>query len=244
MPASRSIIIPMFDEAERISATLGALAESSLRDAEFVLVDDGSTDDSRRVAVDQMNVLGIEGKLVALPHRGKGAAVVRGATEASGATIVFLDADLSTDVASVERVVATVEQPGIDIAIGSRRHFDSVIATPQPRARELVGRGFNLLARALRLTTLRDTQCGLKAFTRHAAEVALVPVSTTGFCFDIEVLMTAGRAGLTVVEVPVTWSHDSASAVRVTRDIVPVARELWALHRSARRQGRPFSAAP
>ncbi len=231
MPRARSIVIPMLDEAERIPATLAALAASELGDAELILVDDGSTDRSGPVAVDRIEALALRGRIVSLPHTGKGAAVARGAVEASGETIVFVDADLSTDIVSVERVVATVEQPGVDIAIGSRRHPDSVIATPQPWTRELAGRSFNLLARALGLTTLRDTQCGLKAFTREAAEATLVPVATPGYCFDIEVLLHARRAGLTVVEVPVTWRHDPASAVRFTRDTLPVARELWTLRR-------------
>ncbi len=235
MRRARSIVIPMLDEAERIPATLAALADSALGDAELILVDDGSTDGSGPIAAEGLEALDLRGRVVSVPHRGKGAAVTRGAVEASGDTIVFVDADLSTDIASVERVVEAVEQPGADIAIGSRRHPDSVIATPQPLTRELAGRGFNLLARAMGLTTLRDTQCGLKAFTRDAARATLAPVSTKGYCFDIEVLLHARRAGLTVVEVPVTWRHDPASAIRFTRDALPVARELLALRRVARR---------
>lgn len=221
----------MFDEAARIGATIETLAGGPLADAELVVVDDGSRDDSVRIANETFASVGAAGTVLERDHGGKGAAIAAGAAAAGGEVIVFVDADLSTDVESIVRVRDAVSAEGVDVAIGSRRHPDSVIARTQPWFRGLSGRAFSVAVRAMGLSQRSDTQCGLKGFTRDAAGRTLGAIRSQGYAFDVEVLMLADQAGLSVVEVPVRWEHADGSAVRVARDLVPVTRELLALRR-------------
>lgn len=222
----------MFDEAERIGTTVAALACTEIEAAEIVIVDDGSTDGCGDVASGALADHGLAGQVLRIDHAGKGAAVRAGAAAANGAVVGFVDADLSTDAASVLAVFEAVETVDVDVAIGSRRHPLSVIERAQPWYRTSAGRGFNRLVRALRLSTRLDTQCGLKAFTKAAVAGALTPSVTNGFSFDVEVLLRVDQAGLRVAEVPVKWRHDDGSAVRLQRELVPVVRDLITLRRT------------
>ncbi|MDH3753041.1 MAG: glycosyltransferase [Acidimicrobiia bacterium] len=232
----RSIVIPMFNEANRIAASLARIASDAALTPglELVLVDDGSTDATVAVARQALETSGLSGVVVKRDHEGKGAAVAAGTALARGGVVGFVDADLSTDVDAISAVFDAVEHAGVDIAIASRRLPDSTIARPQPRHRELAGRSFNLVLRALGLTTRSDTQCGCKAFTAEAVEITVSGVTATGFCFDVEVLLRADRADLTVVEVPVAWRHADESSVRLLGDAPSVVRELYRLRRRYR----------
>jgi glycosyltransferase involved in cell wall biosynthesis len=215
----RSLVIPMFREQDRIPATLELLAGSVLDapDTELLLVDDGSDDDTVAVARQKATDLGLCLEVLAEPHRGKGAAVRAGVRRSTGRSVVFTDADLSTGVDDVAACFDAVEG-GATVVVATRTHPDSRVHTRGSTARKLSGWTYNSALRALGLTHLRDTQCGLKGFECTVAHRLFDDLKIEGFAFDIEVLARAERLGVTIQELPVTWSHVPASRVHIARD--------------------------
>ena len=238
---ARSLIVPMYDEAQRISGTLTELASSPLAADryELLLVDDGSTDGTPEIAEKAVAELGLRNVRVirSAMNRGKGAAVRAGMLSAEGATRVFADADLSAGVVDIEACFERVEQPGVDVVYASRAHPDSVITSSQPGHRVMSGRIFNFVLRSLGLTEEVDTQCGLKGFTADAAHTLFTAVTIEGFAFDVEVLALARREGMRVDDMPISWAHVEASRVRPLRDGAAMFRDVVALRRALRRAG-------
>jgi dolichyl-phosphate beta-glucosyltransferase len=210
---SLSIVIPAFNEALRLPETLAQLrkwlAEASYRH-EIVVVDDGSTDGTGEVARET------GGEALVLlrhqPNRGKGCAVRRGMLAATGARRLMTDADLSTPIEELPRLMDELDR-GADVAIGSRAVEGARIEIHQPAYREAMGRVFNQLVQILLLPGLKDTQCGFKLFTARAARQCFGACRLDGFSFDVEALYVARRLGLRVAEVPVVWRNDEASRV-------------------------------
>ncbi|MGY6499530.1 MAG: glycosyltransferase [Acidimicrobiales bacterium] len=248
--ACRSLVIPMYNEAERIGRTLDVVAASVLTDPryEILLVDDGSTDGTADVASACVADLGLDNVRVvrSAMNRGKGAVVRAGMLAAVGESRVFADADLSAGVDDIVSCFDRVEGPGVDVVYASRAHPQSTITVTQPGHRVLTGRLFNLVLRTLRLTEELDTQCGLKGFTADAARRLFTAVTIEGFAFDVEVLALARREGMGVQEMPIAWAHADASRVRPVRDGVAMFRDVVALRRALHRAGpaRPSAADP
>jgi dolichyl-phosphate beta-glucosyltransferase len=211
-PRALSVVIPAYNEARRLPATLARVGEHlAVRGVphEIVVVDDGSSDGTAEVARaggEAVRVLRHE------PNRGKGYAVRRGMLAATGERRLMTDADLSTPIEELSRLETEIDR-GFDVAIGSRAAPGARIEVHQPAYREAMGRVFNLLVQALLLPGLADTQCGFKLFTAGAAEAAFSPARLDGFSFDVEALYVARRRGLKVAEVPVVWRNDAATRV-------------------------------
>ena len=225
-----SVVIPAYNEASRLPATLermlAYLDQQALR-FEVVAVDDGSSDDTaalvEALAADDQRL-----RLLREPHRGKGAAVRSGALAARGAVVLFCDADLCHPVEDLTRLPGYLDRA--EVAIASREgkgaeRFD------EPGYRHLMGRGFNLLVRLLAVRGIQDTQCGLKCFTRIAARELFSRQTIDGFGFDVEILYLAQRRGFRIVEVPITWRSVPASRVDPIRDtlrmVTDVVRVRW-----------------
>ena len=216
-PPSLSVVIPAYNEAERLPPTLArvnAYLSGRGLDYEIVVVDDGSTDRTaeRTLALREPRLV----VLVHHPNRGKGYAVRRGLLSARGERRLVTDADLSTPIEDLVRLEAALDG-GADVAIGSRAVAGANVEVRQPWYREAMGRLFNRLVRGLVLPGLYDTQCGFKLFTAAAAEAAFRPARLDGFSFDVEALYVARRRGLRIAEVPVTWRNDAASRVGLLR---------------------------
>jgi dolichyl-phosphate beta-glucosyltransferase len=209
---SLSVVIPAYNEARRLPATLAtvrAYLQRTNREHEIVVVDDGSRDATAQIAReagDDVRVLRHE------PNRGKGYAVRQGMLAATGARRLICDADLSTPIEDLERLEAEIDR-GRDVAIGSRAVAGARIEVHQSAYREAMGRLFNRLVQALLLPGLHDTQCGFKLFTARAAVGAFSVSSLDGFSFDVEALYVARHQGLRIAEVPVTWRNDAATRV-------------------------------
>ena len=207
-----SVVIPAFNEARRLPATLARVGEhlaAQGRPHEILVVDDGSSDgtaDVARSAGADVRVLRHE------PNRGKGYAVRRGMLAATGARRLMTDADLSTPIEELARLEAELDR-GWDVAIGSRAVAGARVEVHQPAYREAMGRVFNVLVQVLLLPGLADTQCGFKLFTAGAADTAFGACRLDGFCFDVEALYVARRRGLRIAEVPVVWRNDAATRV-------------------------------
>jgi len=216
-----SIIIPAYNEAERLPATLEEayawLTEHFTDDFEIIVVDDGSSD----ATVEKTNAM-----LTTHPHlrllvqpenRGKGAAVRRGMLEANGEVRIFMDADHSTHVRETEKVMSAIEA-GAEVVIASRQHPDSDISVSQSWLREHMGKSFNFIMRSIVGLQMQDTQCGFKAFTAKAADAIFARQKLDGFSFDVELLFLASKLGFKTWEIPVEWINEPNSRVRMLAD--------------------------
>lgn len=209
-----SIVVPAYNEADRILPTLARLIEwldEDGRSAEILVVDDGSSDDTcgvvrSRAASDSRLRLLENGA-----NRGKGYSVAHGVREAQGAWVLFSDADLSTPVEELLKLEAG--RGDAPISIGSRALPDSDLKKRQPFYREMMGRSFNLLVQTLVFPGIQDTQCGFKLFRADVARDLFERRTIDGFAFDVEVLFLARKHGHTVIEIPVVWINDEASRV-------------------------------
>ena len=222
-----SVIVPAYDEADRIGQTVRRLATGLAEVAadgglEIVVVDDGSSDATADAAL----AAGAD-QVVVQPHnRGKGAAVRAGVLAARGRTVAFTDADLAYGPDQVLRVLAAVED-GWDVAIGDRRHPDTRTLVPPSRLRRIGSRAINWLGYAVLLGSYRDTQSGLKAFRSDVARFVFARARVDGFAFDVELLHLVERHQLSLVEVPVEVTNSSRSTVRAARDALRQAGDLF-----------------
>lgn len=249
-PPTLSLVIPAFNEEERLPALLEVLGESAtaaianagMTLAEVLIVDDGSTDRSREI---------LQGAAPRTPrlkpvldyerNRGKGAAFATGVERAEGEYVLLADVDLSTPLEELPKLTEAIGA-GADIAIGSRAVAGAVVERG-PRHRKVLGGAFNGAVRLLTGLRLRDTQNGFKLFPAAAAKRLLAEQTCPGFAFDVELLMRADRAGLRIAEVPVLYMHDSRSSVRVGSASVEMLKDVgrlaWRLRLGRDRDGGP-----
>jgi dolichyl-phosphate beta-glucosyltransferase len=215
-----SLVIPAYNEEERIAASLEkVLAHIAGRgwDAEVIVVNDGSLDHTAQL-VRRFSERHPCVRLLENPgNRGKGYSVRNGMLHARGNLLVFSDADLSTPIAEADQLIAAIER-GCDVAIGSRWIRPELQRERQPLFRQLLGRIFNLLLRIFLGLNFKDTQCGLKAFTRSAAQEIFSRQRIERWGFDPELLFLARRLRFRVEEIPVEWAHDERSKIHPVMD--------------------------
>jgi glycosyltransferase involved in cell wall biosynthesis len=150
-------------------------------------------------------------------NRGKGYSVRHGILQALGEVVMFTDADLSAPIEEAERLFAAIAA-GADIAIGSRWLERTRQTIRQPLYRQLFGRCFNGVTRAVMGLPYADTQCGFKAFTRAAAQTIFQLQTIERWGFDPEILFIALKRGYRIVEVPVSWAHDERTRMSYLKD--------------------------
>lgn len=230
-----SLIIPAYNEELRISATLQHILDYLHRQGEsfeILIVDDGSTDHTRAVVQYFIEHYPQEVKLLKNPrNRGKGYSIKRGVEEATGDIILFSDADLSTPIEEMEKLLPYLKED-YDIAIGSRALPESKIMVHQPWYRENMGKIFNLLVQALVFPGIKDTQCGFKAYKTKVAKELFSQSFIEGFAFDVEILYLARKAKYRVKEVPISWLNSPQSKVH---PLIDSARMFWELLKIRRR---------
>jgi dolichyl-phosphate beta-glucosyltransferase len=190
------------------------------------VVDDGSTDQTALVAEQSFPSWPGFTVLRNPENRGKGFSVKRGVLQARGRYILFSDADLSTPIQELEKLLAAIED-GYDIAIASRAHRESNVCVHQPWYRKMMGRIFNKLVRLFAVSGISDTQCGFKCFKRQAARVIFQQQRLNGFSFDVELLYLAQKAGYSIKELPVVWINSPLSRVRPLHDSFHMLVDLW-----------------
>jgi glycosyltransferase involved in cell wall biosynthesis len=237
-PLDLSIVIPVFNEAQRLPKTIEHIAAylntSPLR-TEVIVVDDGSTDDTPGLLESYREKFAAMRLLSNGRNRGKGFSVRHGMLAARGEIAVFTDADLSTPIEEMDKLIAAIKEQGYDGAIGSRAIDRSKIVVHQSAFREMAGALFNRVVRCVAGIDFSDTQCGFKAFRLGPARVIFEQQRIERFGFDPEILFLAERHGLRVAEIPVRWSHDNASKVHVVADGMRMVWELLVIRWNALR---------
>ena len=235
-----AVIIPAFNEAERIKPTIESIYDhfSSRHESRFevIVVDDGSRDNTRE------KVLGMtldHPDLVLTPRRqnfGKGFSVKQGMLASTAARSLFMDADGSTPISELDKLEDAFES-GYDIAIGSRWAAGADIRLHQPFYREAMGQTFRFIVKMAAGLDIDDTQCGFKGFTRDAAADIFLRQKVDRFAFDVEVLFLAQKLGYKIAEIPITWTNSPSSKVNPFTDpakmFLDVMRVRW-MHRGDR----------
>ena len=231
-----SLIIPAFEEADRIAGTLSTV-DSELRsslqksdDIEVIVVDDGSNDATSEIA----RKAGADVVIRLEENKGKGAAIRAGVQEANGSVVAFTDADLAYNPRQVVKLVTLVES-GYDMVVGSRQHIETKNLVRAGRFREVGGRLINIATSGILLGHYRDTQCGLKAFKSQVAKSLFDAGTLDGCSFDVELFHLAERWDLSLKEIPVEVENSQRSSVSAFRDGVFLLLDLIRIRQRARR---------
>jgi glycosyltransferase involved in cell wall biosynthesis len=211
-----SVVIPAFNESNRIRATLKDYAPAVTQyGGELLVVVNGSHDDTEHIVRDEFMPAFPCIRLIVIPEQvGKGGALMRGFRDATGPKIGYTDADGSTPSSSF---LALVDALGTTegIVFGSRWLKDSKVEQAQPFARQFVSRMFNLLVRLLFGMKFRDTQCGAKVMHQTVVRDILPDIGSTQWAFDVELLFHIRRKGYDLREFPVEWHDRTGSKVKV-----------------------------
>lgn len=228
-----SIVIPAYNEEKRIHKILDSIVaylETTKIEIETVIAIDASPDDTLRVAESYKtkisNLVIIDGKV----NRGKGGAVQEGFKVAKGKYIIFADADNSTPIEQIDKLLPYVEK--YDVVIGSRYCKGGKLVIPQSFVRRAGGRALNIVIQALAVSGIRDTQCGFKLFSAKAAKEIFERLTIFNFSFDIEVLAIAKHLGYKVKEVGIVWYDDPHSTVSPIRDGLRMVRNAWTIRKN------------
>jgi dolichyl-phosphate beta-glucosyltransferase len=233
-----SLIIPAYNESDRI----GPSVEKAYRyfenvdyDVELIVVDDGSTDNTiqevRNVFANKPPTLTrVTTRIIPLGvNSGKGAAVRKGMLEAKGSVRIFTDADFSTPIQEVAKIIPLIAMGEYDVVIGSRAaERRTLVKKHQPWYREAMGRFYNVLVQLFVFRGIKDTQCGFKGFSGDAASMLFSKLRVQGFSFDVEILYLARRYGYRIREIAVEWYNDERSTVGALSDS---AKMFWELIR-------------
>lgn len=228
-----SIVIPAYNEHQRIAAGLDqivAFVAEQNWDAEIIVVNDGSRDDTAEIVRRHSSKNAMVRLLENPGNRGKGYSVRNGVMQAEGELVLFADADLSSPIREALKLFHALRD-GADVAIGSRWLNPELMTERQPILRQIAGRVFNLLNRIILGLRFKDTQCGMKAFTGPAERQIFSRQHIERWGFDPEILFIARKLGYRTVEIGVEWAHDNRSKINPLVDglkmFVEMLRIRW-----------------
>ena len=227
-----SIVIPAHNESTRIGVVLEAIVEYVKTKSfvtETIVVNNASTDNTADVVKsfeDKIPNL----KILERKSKGKGGAVHEGMLAAQGEYIIFADADNSTPIEQVDKLLNYV--PKYDVVIGSRYCADGKLAVPQSFVRLFGGRALNFVIQTFAVWGIKDTQCGFKLFSKKATEEIFKRQTIFEFSFDIELLAIAKKLGYSIREVGITWYDNPHSTVSPLRDGLRMIKDAWTVRRN------------
>lgn len=230
-----SIIIPAFNEQDRISATLHDIRdylEGKQYKYEVLVVNDGSTDRTSEVVKTVLPHMANLRIIDNETNHGKGKVVRQGMLSANGRWRLFMDADNSTNVQSLEKLLPFGEQ-GYDVVVGSRRVSGAKIKVKQNWLRDLLGGVFRMLVALIVPVGVKDTQNGFKLFSARAAEEIFRKQRMMTWAFDVEILAIAKKLSYKIKEVPIDWTNDGRSHVtaggmiRMLWEVIHIRLNLW-----------------
>ena len=220
MPASIEFVIPVLNEEHSLGPSVTRLhaylsANLGGYDWRILVADNGSTDSTPEIAacltteMDRVNYLCLE-------HRGRGRALRHAWIKSDADILAYMDVDLSTNLNSVPNLIKAVDTGGYDISIGSRLAKGASVIGRSPH-REFISRCYSLIIRSMFRTRFKDAQCGFKAISRDVARDLVPMIQDLGWFFDSELLIIAEKSGYQILEIPVCWTDDADSRVRIVR---------------------------
>ena len=224
-----TVVFPAFNEADGIERAVSEAAKALKglgKSFEIIIAEDGSTDGTDEIA----ERLSRENDVIKHIHSderlGRGRALNRAFKSSIGSILVYMDVDLATDVGSLGQLIASIEK-GADLATGSRTHPESVARRSMLRG--LASRAYNGLARSFLGSSVRDHQCGFKAFRRESLLKILDDVKDNHWFWDTEVIALAVHNGFRVEEIPIVWREGSRSKVRIVSDSINMGYKVLSL---------------
>lgn len=225
-----SIIIPAFNEAKRLPGTLTRTIEflkAQSYSSEIIVVSDGSIDETKKVASSFCGSYPNLRVIEYFPNHGKGYAVKKGISEATGEYRLFMDADYAVPIEYLSTFMSMINHK-YDIVIGSRGLRQSQIESHQPFLRELAAKTFGLIQRIILRLPILDTQCGFKLFTKEASEKLFSKTTFDCAYFDAELLYIAYFSGMQIGEIGVRWNHDGETRLPIgVKRTVEILKKLF-----------------
>ncbi|MCD5400650.1 MAG: glycosyl transferase [SAR202 cluster bacterium Io17-Chloro-G1] len=218
MKKTLDVVIPVLNEERALADSVNALAaflSNNLNDYEWAVVvaDNGSTDATPSIC-QSLSEQDSRVRHVRLEQKGRGRALKQAWAESDADIVAYMDVDLSTDLSALPQTIAAVDDEGYDIAIGSRLTRGARVIGRSFK-RELISRSYSLIFRAMFLAGFQDAQCGFKAVSRRAADDVAPLVVDNGWFFDTEMLLIAEKNGYRIKEIPVKWTDDPDSRVKI-----------------------------
>lgn len=237
---SISFVIPVYNEEDRIETTFAALkdfkAPHDIELKEVIFVNDGSKD--KTIAIINKAKASLKKKLkahislVSYDHnRGKGYAVRVGMLSSNADYTLFFDADMSTPLDQLRKFAEPMRHQA-DVIIGTRKNGKSTVLVHQPWYRETLGKGFTLLSQIVMNVWVNDFTCGFKAFSREALYQVFSHAHINRWGYDSEILFLAKKFGYTICQIPVTWSNDDRTKVKLSKAVFSTLQELYAIRKN------------
>lgn len=232
-----SLVIPIYNESNRLSNTLKALTSpwlsTGLKLEKIIFVNDGSTDNTRKHIIANKKalekMLNCDVELIAYKNnKGKGFAVRTGMLASNSKYTLFMDADMSTPLTEIKKLVPFMNI-GLDVIIGTRKNGKSTVVKHQPLYRELLGKGFTLLSQLILNTWVTDFTCGFKVFSKKANLDIFGKARIERWGYDSELMFIANKLGYKIKEVPVVWSNDERTKVNLFKALPQSLLELFTI---------------
>lgn len=231
-----SIVIPAYNEQERLKRFVPGIVDflrAKGQPFEIIVVNDGSRDETAHVARELSKKFPMLRLIDLNPNRGKGGAVKAGTLDARGQYVLFTDADQSTPIDEVDKLLPKMEREGYDMAIGSRSVPGACVEQPQVWYRAVAGKLFGVGTKLFCIHGFYDTQCGFKAMKREVAQKVFPQVTSNSAIFDIEMLVVATRENCRIAEVAVKWVHDPDTRIPYDlRRAIKIWLELFRINRA------------
>ncbi len=231
-----SIVIPAYNEENRLPATLNSVYDFCAGkdfDFEIIVVDDGSTDNTKSIVHQYANNRPQIRTIVNPINKGKGFSIKTGVLSANGELILINDADGSSPIEEFVHLQSAIKT-GAQVAIGSRAKSDANRTVKALPYRTHIGNIFNRIVQSLILPGIKDTQCGFKIFTKEVARDIFSISTIDGYAFDVEILYLARYKNYRVDEVAINWHNVAGSKVNVFTDsfkmLLEVLKISWNAH--------------
>jgi glycosyltransferase involved in cell wall biosynthesis len=231
------VVVPVLNEAHVLEKSVTTLRKFVASHPQWswrvVVVDNGSTDGTDRVALELVKRFS-DVRFVQLPQRGRGRALRHAWTQSDADVMCYTDVDLSTELPALPKMVRAILDDGYHVATGSRLMRES--HTVRGFKRDCISRCYNIFIKVVLFTSFSDAQCGFKAVSQRAVAELVPQVKDQSWFFDTELLVLAEKQGYPVKDIAVTWIDDADSRVKIVKtaweDIKGVFRLRWKLWRA------------
>ena len=219
---SLTIVIPVFNEAQRLMKTFDELTrfltQPIFKKVSVIFVDDGSRD--KTAAILKNAQLNCPVEIISYSqNQGKGFAVRQGMLKAEGDYALLADADMSTSLLEIKKFIPLIEQ-GQSVIIGTRKSAGANLIRPQPWQRRFLGGVYTWLANIATGASISDFTCGFKCFSKEARAQIFPVAKINRWSYDAELLFLAKKFGFAIREIPIDWENDIDTRVRLGKDII------------------------